>query len=215
VKLPGSQPIITEEPAAMANKSPKPTDITPTFFATSALFRQWLQKNHKSASELWVGFHKRRTGKPSITWPESVDQALCFGWIDGVRKSIDSESYVIRFTPRKTSSIWSAVNTKRARELTRLGLMQTAGAKAFARRDADKTNRYSLERDHAALNATQKRIFRANHRAWEFFQSQPPWYRKITTLWVVSAKQDATQLRRLATLIADSDAGRRIGLLRR
>ena len=199
----------------MTKKSLGPADTTPTFFATSALFRQWLRKNHRSASELWVGFHKRGTGRPSITWPESVDQAICFGWIDGVRKSLDSESYVIRFTPRKARSIWSEVNSRRAQELTRLGLMQPAGTRAFARREVNKTNRYSFEREHVTLNAIQKRTFRANRRAWQFFQSQPPWYRKITTWWVVSAKQEQTRQRRLATLISDSRAGRRIAPLRR
>ncbi|HSL70940.1 MAG TPA: YdeI/OmpD-associated family protein [Longimicrobiales bacterium] len=187
----------------------------PTFFAKPAALRRWLQKNHAATVELWVGFHKKATGTPSITWPEAVDQALCFGWIDGIRKSLGPDRYMIRFTPRRPGSIWSAVNTKRAQELIELGLMQPAGAKAFAGRDAAKTQRYSYEREQAELSADQLKQFRANRRAWRFFQAQPPGYRKIATVWVVSAKQEATRQRRLATLIADSAAGQRIGLLRR
>jgi len=199
----------------MAEKSRKPAQMKPTFFATPADFRQWLKKNHASATELWVGFHKKGTGKPSITRPESVDQALCFGWIDGLRKSFTAESYMIRFTPRKATSIWSAVNTKRARELTRLGLMQPAGTKAFGRRNAEKSIRYSFEQAHVKLNPVYEKQFRTNQRAWEFFQSQPPGYRKVSTWWVLSAKQEVTRQRRLAALISDSEAGRRIAPLRR
>jgi len=199
----------------MAEKTRKPAQIKPTFFARPVDFRQWLKKNHASATELWVGFHKKGTGKPSMSWPESVDQALCFGWIDGLRKSFDAESYMIRFTPRKPTSIWSAVNSKRAQELTRLGLMQPAGTKAFDGRDAEKSNRYSFEQKHVLLQPAHEKQFRTNRRAWEFFQSQPPWYRKTATWWVVSAKQEPTRQRRLATLISDSKAGRRIAPLRR
>lgn len=199
----------------MPERTRKPAPIKPTFFATSAAFRQWLKKNHAAATELWVGFHKKVTGKPSITWPESVDQALCLGWIDGLRKSFDAESYMIRFTPRKSTSIWSAVNTLRAQELIRLGLMKPAGKKAFEGRDAKKTNRYSFEQQHVKLTPVYERRFRSNRRAWEFFQSQPPSYRKVATWWVVSAKQETTRQRRLATLIADSGAGIRIAPLRR
>ncbi|MGA3243206.1 MAG: YdeI/OmpD-associated family protein [Bacteroidota bacterium] len=199
----------------MAERPSKPPKFKPTFFATPEAFRQWLKKNHASATELWVGFHKKATGKPSITWPESVDQALCFGWIDGLRKSFNSESYVIRFTPRKPTSTWSAVNSKRARQLTRLGLMQPAGKKAFEARDAKKSNLYSFERKRVTLGTVFEKQFRANQRAWEFFQSQPPWYRKIVTWWIVSAKQETTRQRRFATLISDSSSGIRIAPLRR
>lgn len=199
----------------MAEKTRKPAKIKPTFFATPADFRRWLKKNHASVTELWVGFHKKGTGKPSITWPESVDQALCFGWIDGLRKSFTAESYMIRFTPRKPTSIWSAVNIKRAQELTRLGLMQPAGTKAFGRRNAEKSIRYSFEQAHVKLNPAYEKQFRTNQRAWEFFQSQPPGYRKVSTWWVLSAKQEITRQRRLAALISDSEAGRRIAPLRR
>lgn len=196
-------------------KSAKPAQIKPTFFATPVEFRQWLKKNHASSAELWVGFHKKGTGRPSVTWPESVDQALCFGWIDGLRMSFDAESYMIRFTPRKPTSTWSAVNTKRARELIRLGLMQPAGTKTFERRDVKKSNRYSFEQKSVKMETSHEKKFRINARAWEFFQSQPPSYRRTAMWWVLSAKQEATRQRRLATLISDSEAGRRIAPLRR
>jgi len=199
----------------MPEKPRKQAPIKPTFFATPAAFRHWLKKNYSSIAELWVGFHKKGTGKPSITWPESVDQALCFGWIDGLRKSLDGDSYVIRFTPRKPTSTWSAVNTKRAQELIRLGLLQLAGTRAFEGRDVEKTNRYSFEQQHVKLIPAYERQFHSNRRAWEFFQSQPPSYRKVATWWVVSAKQEVTRQKRLATLISDSAAGRRIAPLRR
>jgi uncharacterized protein YdeI (YjbR/CyaY-like superfamily) len=189
--------------------------MKPTFFAAPAAFRRWLEKNHDTARELWVGFHKKDSGKPSITWPQSVDQALCFGWIDGVRKSVTPDSYMIRFTPRKSGSIWSTVNTKRAKELTKLGQMHDAGLQAFAARDAKKTKQYSYERETAALDPALEKRFRAKRKAWAFFQKQPPGYRKIASFFVMSAKQEATRLRRLDRLIADSEAGQRIGLLRR
>ena len=185
--------------------------MKPLFFSTPAKFRRWLEKNHASVAEQWVGFYKKGSGKPSITWPESVDQALCFGWIDGLRKSIDEDSYMIRFTPRRPTSIWSAVNIKRAQELIDEGLMQPAGAEAFARLDVKKTNRYSFERDHAELEPAMLAKFRANRKAWKFFEAQPPGYRKIAAWFVLSARQDATRERRLARLIADSAAGRRLG----
>jgi uncharacterized protein YdeI (YjbR/CyaY-like superfamily) len=193
----------------------KPKAIKPTFFATAAHFRKWLTKHHASETELWVGFYKKATGKPSITYPEAVDQALCFGWIDGVRKSLDDESYVNRFTPRRTGSIWSTVNIKRAKELIELGEMQPAGAKAFAARDAKKTRMYSFERDKVELTPAMLKKFRANKQAWAFFQAQPPSYRKPVIWWVISAKQDATRERRLNQLIEDSARGERIGPMRR
>jgi uncharacterized protein YdeI (YjbR/CyaY-like superfamily) len=184
------------------------------FFAKPAEFRKWLQKHQQTATELWVGFYKRSTGKPSMTWPESVDQALCFGWIDGIRKSIDADSYMIRFTPRKKGSIWSAVNIKRAQDLIERGLMKPAGAAAFAQRDEAKANRYSFEREHVEFSAQQLKQLKANQRAWKFFQAQPPSYRKTVTWWVISGKQEATQARRLARLIEDSAAGQRIAAMR-
>ena len=185
------------------------------YFKSPAEFRAWLEANGDQAQELWVGYHKKNTGQPSMTWPESVDQALCYGWIDGVRKSVDADRYAIRFTPRKPTSIWSAVNLKRVEELTRLGLMQPAGLKVFNARDQEKTNLYSFEREAAQLSPEQKAQFQANVRAWEFFQTQPASYRKPALWWVLSAKQEATRVKRLAALIGDSEQGRRIKQLRR
>jgi uncharacterized protein YdeI (YjbR/CyaY-like superfamily) len=188
----------------------------PTFFATPLEFRSWLLDNHESASELWVGFYKKTSGRASITWPESVDEALCFGWIDGIRKSLGPDSYVIRFTPRKPGSTWSKVNVARAEALARSGRMQPAGARAFAARNAKKSGIYSFEqRESPKLRPAELMQFRANERAWRFFQSQPPGYRKTALWWVVSAKRPETRARRLGILIDDSGAGRRIALLRR
>ncbi|MGH7472234.1 MAG: YdeI/OmpD-associated family protein [Longimicrobiales bacterium] len=190
------------------------TEPRATFFASPAVFRRWLQRHHATETELWVGFRKRASGLPSITWPESVDQALCFGWIDGLRKSIDADNYKIRFTPRKPKSIWSAINTKRAQELIEQGLMQPAGATVFRNRDVNKSNQYSFEREQVELDAAQSKLFQANRRAWAFFQEQPPSYRRTALWWVISAKQEATRRRRLATLMADSEAGLRLSSMR-
>jgi len=190
--------------------------VKPTFFATPAELRAWLDEHHETTTELWVGFHKKGSGKPSITWPEAVDEALCYGWIDGVRKSIDSESYTIRFTPRRKRSNWSAVNVARVTELTRLGLMRPAGLKAFEERAPERTGIYAYEQRHLAeLGDEYERAFRANERAWAFFQAQPPGYRKTATWWVVSAKKEETRRRRLATLIEDSAQRRTIRPLTR
>lgn len=187
----------------------------PRFFTKPAAFRTWLEKNHASAAELWVGFHKKVTGRPSMTWPESVDQALCFGWIDGIRKTIDENSYMIRFTPRRKGSVWSAVNIERAQALAEQGLMHAAGLAAFAARDEEKSRRYSYERASAELTPEQLKRFKASRKAWSFFESQPPHYRKAAVHWVLSARQEATRERRLVTLIADSEAGLRIREMRR
>jgi len=190
--------------------------IRPTFFATPSAFRAWLGKHHDDASELWVGFYKKGSGNPSITWPETVDQALCFGWIDGIRKSLDSISYMIRFTPRKPRSTWSSVNTKRVAELTRRGLMQPSGLKAFRERAPAKSGIYAYEQRHnARLRPAEERRFRANKKAWGYFQAQPPSYRKTAIWWVVTAKQEETRARRLATLIESSGRGRPIPPLTR
>ncbi len=187
-----------------------------SFFETPTDLRAWLEKNHALHSELSVGFYKRDSGKPSITWPESVDAALCYGWIDGVRNSIDAISYRIRFTPRKPTSTWSAINVKRVAELTKLGLMHPAGVKAFAARKGDKTGIYSYEqRKNAKLPPAYKKKFRANKKAWTFFQKQPPWYQRTAAYLVISAKQEATREKRLAELIRDSAAGLAIKELRR
>lgn len=181
-----------------------------TFFESPSAYRAWFEENHAHAKELWVGFYKKSTDKPSITWPEAVDQALCFGWIDGVRKSIDENSYKIRFTPRKPRSIWSSVNIKRVGELLELGLMQPAGLKVFEERDQKKSELYSYERQKALLDTEFEQKFRANTKAWEFFQSQAPSYQKTATWWVMSAKKEETRLKRLMTLIEDSENGRRL-----
>src|SRR5689334_96598 len=161
-----------------------------TFFETASAFRTWLEEHHDTAQELLVGFYKKNSGKPSITWPESVDEALCFGWIDGVRKSIDDISYTIRFTPRKPRSTWSTVNIKRVEELTRLGLMRPAGLKAFEQRAEEKSGIYAYEQKNAAeLDPTYEQQFRANQKAWDFFQAQAAWYRKTAIWWVISAKK--------------------------
>ena len=186
------------------------------FFATPADFRAWLEKNHALHTELSVGFYKRDSGKPSITWPESVDAALCYGWIDGVRNSIDAVSYRIRFTPRKRTSTWSSINVKRVAELTKLGLMHPSGFKAFKARKGDKTGIYAYEqRKTAKLPPAYEKKFRANKRAWAFFRKQPPWYQRTATYRVISAKQEATREKRLAELIRDSEAGLAIKELRR
>jgi uncharacterized protein YdeI (YjbR/CyaY-like superfamily) len=183
--------------------------VKPRFFKTSSELRTWLEKNHDSAPELWVGFRKKGSGKAGITWPEAVDQALCFGWIDSVRKSIDQESYTNRFTPRKPRSTWSAFNVERAGELIEQGLMRSPGLVAFEARDEKRTAIYSYEQRPHRLPAEFERKLKANRRAWEFWRSQAPSYRRAATWWVVSAKKDETRLRRLATLIESSGKGQR------
>ena len=190
--------------------------VQPTFFPAPASFRAWLEENHERAPELWVGFHKKATGKPSITWPEAVGEALCFGWIDGIRRSLGDESYMIRFTPRKPRSTWSAVNIARAKELVAEGRMRPAGLAAFEARSDDRSAIYSYEQRHAAkLAPDEEREFRANERAWTFFEAQPPSYRKTALWWVVSAKREETRTRRLRTLIEDSANGRKLRHLSR
>ena len=180
------------------------------FFATPAQFRSWLAKHHKTADELLVGFYKRDSGKPSITWPESVDEALCVGWIDGVRRSLDDEAYTIRFTPRRKGSIWSAVNIKRVRELAKAGLMRPAGLAAFEKRDEKKSAIYSYEqRTTTEFDAACEKKFRANKKAWAFFDAQPPWYQRQMRYYVMSAKNEATRLRRLENMIDRSAKGTR------
>jgi uncharacterized protein YdeI (YjbR/CyaY-like superfamily) len=187
---------------------------TPRFFATPAEFRAWFDEHHETARELLVGFYKKGSAKPSITWPEAVDEALCVGWIDGVRKSIDSESYSIRFTPRKPRGIWSTVNIGRVTELISLGRMRPAGLKAFEKRSEEKSSIYAYEqKESAQFDQAHERQFRANQSAWDWFQTQAAWYRRTATWWVVSAKREETRLKRLATLIECSEQGKKIDQL--
>jgi uncharacterized protein YdeI (YjbR/CyaY-like superfamily) len=183
------------------------------YFPTAADFRAWLEEHHQTVDEVWVGFYKKSSGKPTITYAEAVDEALCFGWIDGIRRSVDDESYTNRFTPRRSKSNWSQVNTKRVGELTEQGRMEPAGLKAFQERDLSRSQQYSFENRPRALDPPHEATFRASQKAWNFFQAQPPWYRRTAIWWVVSAKQEATRLRRLTTLIDDSENGRRLRVL--
>jgi len=187
----------------------------PVFFSSPAKFRAWLDRNHATATELWVGFWKKGTGKPSITWQEAVAEALCYGWIDGIRKSIDADSYMNRFTPRRPRSVWSAINIRTVEELIAAGRMKPAGLAAFEARDPSRMNRYSFEQSGAGLAPEREAQLRKNRKAWSFFQSQPPSYRRTAAWWVESAKREDTKQRRLRTLIDDSAAGLRIALLRR
>ncbi|MCQ4140106.1 MULTISPECIES: YdeI/OmpD-associated family protein [Chryseobacterium] len=184
--------------------------MTATFFPTPEDFRKWLEKNHTTEKELLVGFWKVGTKKPSMTWSESVDQALCFGWIDGVRKSIDDESYSIRFTPRKPTSIWSAVNIRKVEELTKDGLMTEAGRKAFELRKEEKSAIYSHEKEPATLDPEFEKKFKANKKAWEFFSNQAPSYKKVMLHWIMSAKQEKTRLSRLEKTIRESELEKRV-----
>lgn len=187
-----------------------------SYFPTPADFRAWLEENSGSHSEVFVKFYKKATGKPTMTWSESVDQALCFGWIDGVRTSGDAESYVIRFTPRRKASNWSAVNIRKVEELTAQGLMRPAGLAAFEIRSEARSGVYSYEQRHLAkLSPEQEARFRANREAWDWFNSQAPSYRTTAVHWVVSAKREETRAKRLATLIEDSASGLRIASQRR
>ena len=183
----------------------------PVFFAKPSNLRAWFLKNHDRRDVLWIGYYRKDSGRPSITWPESVDEALCFGWIDGIRKKIDNVSYKIRFTPRRPKSVWSAINIARAAELTREGRMQPPGQAAFARRDENKSRKYSFEnRETAKLTPAQEREFSRDRVAWEFFQAQPPGYRRVASWWVISAKRPETRRQRLERLIATSRTRRRI-----
>jgi len=181
------------------------------FFAKPVVFRAWLEKHHQTKREQWVGFHRKASGRPSITWPEAVDEALCFGWIDGLRKTIDAESYKIRFTPRRPTSNWSAINIRRMKELVREGRVRAAGVKAFQKRVPKRSGIYSYEnRRSATLNDAASRLFQAESAAWEFFQRQTASYRQTAIWWVISAKRLQTKQNRLRKLIALSKIGRRL-----
>jgi len=181
-----------------------------TFFATQAKFRKWLEKHHQTETELIVGFYKVDSGKPSMTWSQSVDQALCYGWIDGIRKSIDEVSYCIRFTPRKPTSIWSAINIRKVETLQKAGLMTADGQKAFELRSADKSGIYSHEKDHAKLTPAFEKQFKKDKKAWTFFQVQAPSYKKVMIHWIMSAKQEKTRLSRLEKAISISGQQKRM-----
>lgn len=183
----------------------------PTFFKTPADFRQWLEKHHSTEPELLVGFYKTGSGKPSITWPESVDQALCFGWIDGVGKSLGEESYTIRFTPRRPNSIWSAVNIKKVEDLKAKGLMKPEGFAAFEKRKEAKSRIYSHEqKESAKLSPEMEKNFKANKPAWKFFTTQAPSYQKVMLHHIVTAKQEKTRQSRFEKLLEASANGKRI-----
>jgi uncharacterized protein YdeI (YjbR/CyaY-like superfamily) len=186
----------------------------PKHFAAAAAFRAWLERHHASERELWILFYKKASGKGGMTYREAVDEALCFGWIDGRVKSIDADSYMQRFTPRRPGSIWSNVNVRHIARLTAAGQMHPAGLAAFAARDEKKTGVYSFEKRPENFPADLEKIFRAKSKAWRFWQAQPPGYRRVITHWVISAKREETRQRRLATLIAESAAGRRIDFLK-
>jgi uncharacterized protein YdeI (YjbR/CyaY-like superfamily) len=190
---------------------PATDKAAPIFFSTPSPFRRWLVKNHERATELWVGYYRKDSGRPSITWPESVDEALCFGWIDGIRKKVDDESYKIRFTPRRAKSTWSAVNIARIAVLTGEGRMRPTGIAAFARRQESNSARYSFEnRESAKLSADDEREFRRDPVAWKFFRRQPAGYRRLAAWWVISAKRPETRRKRLERLIQQSRSQHRI-----
>ena len=184
--------------------------MKPTFFSNQLKFREWLKIHHADKTELLVGFYKVTSGKESMTWPQSVDEALCFGWIDGIRRSIDDKSYSIRFTPRKSTSIWSAVNIKKVKELSEKGLMQAAGLEAFKHRRENKSAIYTYENEPVTLDKTFEKQFKANKNAWTFFQSMAPSYKRSVIHWLMTAKQERTKLKRLEEVIRDSEAGCKI-----
>ncbi len=175
------------------------------FFKSQSECRRWLEHNHAKTTEQWFGFYKKSSGKRGITYHQALDEALCFGWIDGLRRSLDQESYIQRFTPRRPKSIWSLINIKRARELRKLGRMKPAGLKAFAARRPEKSGVYSFENVPRELSDDLKKRFKKNPAAWNYFQNRPPGFRRTVTFWVMSAKKEETRLRRLAALIEDSE----------
>jgi uncharacterized protein YdeI (YjbR/CyaY-like superfamily) len=181
-----------------------------TYFRSPGEFRRWLERHHARADELWVGYHKKDTGRPSLTWAESVDQALCFGWIDGIRKRVDDGRYTIRFTPRRPRSYWSAINIRRVQALKRAGLMCPAGLAAFARRSPERAQAYTYEGGAERFPPRYQKRLRADPRAWAWFNARPPGYRRNVVRWVTLARQEATRERRLALLIEHSARGRPI-----
>lgn len=191
------------------------SEHTPRFFRTPADFRAWLAANHSTAEHLWVGYYKKATTKPSVTWEDTVDEALCYGWIDGIRKSRDGESYVIRFTPRKRRSVWSQRNIDLVERLMAEGRMKPEGLAAFAFKDLHPDSGYAAAKMDGRLPEEMLRRLKERAGAWAFFEAQPPGYRRHAANWVTSAKREETRARRLATLIDDSANGLRIKQLRR
>ena len=189
--------------------------MKPTFFKTQQELRTWFEKNHNTAREFLIGFYKKGSGKGGITYQDALDEALCFGWIDGIRRAYDETRYTIRFTPRKKKSIWSAVNIKHATRLEQAGKMHAAGRAAFHGRDEKLTNQYSFENKDRKLDAAYEKQFRAHKKAWAWFSKQAPSYQRAASWWVISAKQEATRATRLETLIRDSEAGVKVAPLRR
>ena len=183
----------------------------PRFFTSPAQFRRWLEKNHATTEELVVGFHKKSSGKNGITYPEALDEALCFGWIDGVRRNFDETSYTIRFTPRRPRSIWSLVNVRHVERLQKEGRMHAAGVAAFAQRDPQRTGIYSFESRPRELAEEYEKELRKNKAAWEFFQAQPAGWKRTVSFWIMSAKKEETRLKRLQRLIESSAKGERVG----
>jgi uncharacterized protein YdeI (YjbR/CyaY-like superfamily) len=215
---PAKEAAPTRKAAAPAAKKgapeKKPTPADPTYFAKPEAFRRWLAKHHETAPELLVGFHKVGSGQASMSWPESVDEALCAGWIDGVRRRVDDDRYTIRFTPRRASSIWSAINIKRVEVLQAEGRMLPAGLKAFAARKENKSGIYAYEQRPEALPPEYEKLFKKHKAAWAFYQTMPHWYRKTTCWLIISAKTEATRLKRLNQLIDDCANGRTVAQLR-
>lgn len=183
------------------------------YFRSAKELRAWLEKNHAKGDELWVGFYKKNSGKSGVTYQEAIDEALCFGWIDGIRKSLDEDSYANRFTPRRPRSPWSRVNIGKVQALIAAGRMTPAGLAEYAKRKPEVTGPYSFEQDQIKFSPDQESAFRKNRAAWKFFESQPPYYRRVITWWVISAKQEATRTRRLQRLMDDSAKGQRTGSL--
>ena len=192
-----------------------PTPNNVIFFAKPGELRAWFRANHETASELWVGYHKKKTGRPSITWQDLVDQELCFGWIDSVRYSLDEDTSAQRVTPRRKGSVWSAVNIRRFKELEKLGLVHAAGRAAFAKRDEARSRIYAYENRSRGLDEAHAAAFRKHPKAWKFFAAQAPWYQRTAAFWVMSAKRDETRDRRLRVLIDCSKRGERIPPLNR
>jgi len=196
-----AKPTTSAKPRKTTAQAAKPAVPAPRFFARPAQWRAWLAKFHAKETFVWVGFWRVSTGKPSLTWPQSVDEALCFGWIDGLRKGLDPERYMIRFTPRKPDSFWSDVNMKRYAELEEAGLVKPAGRSAWGRRSEERSRVYSYERGHVPLDADRERALRANAKAWAFLEAQTPGYGKQCRTWVMVAKREETRASRFDTLL--------------